>query len=159
MPHSSLDHEFSTKHLPARRMRAATIGVTHQPFSFFWVIDPQHWVWRQQILYTSFTDTVYAKLFRLSPRFDIHAAFFRAFRKGSTIFCNSYSRSSGSTSVSFGRSVSRYVPLCFLDAFSHLYKRVCPSVGPPIRPSVRPLVGRSVTHELNFWEMGQIWKK
>ena len=28
----------------------------------------------------------------------------------------------------------------FLDAFSHLYKRVCPSVG----PSVRPLVGRSV---------------
>ena len=26
----------------------------------------------------------------------------------------------------------------FLDAFSHLYKRVCPSVG------------RSVTHELNF---------
>ena len=30
----------------------------------------------------------------------------------------------------------------FLDAFSHLYKRVCPSVGPS--------VGRSVTHELNF---------
>ena len=29
---------------------------------------------------------------------------------------------------------------CFLDASSHLYKRVCPSV----RPSVRPLVGPSV---------------
>ena len=33
-----------------------------------------------------------------------------------------------------------YTP--FLDAFSHLYKRVCPSV----RPSVRPSVGRSVRH-------------
>ena len=30
----------------------------------------------------------------------------------------------------------------FLDAFSHLYKRVCPSVGPSVRPSVR----RSVRH-------------
>ena len=39
----------------------------------------------------------------------------------------------------------------FLDAFSHLYKRVYPSVGPSVR--------RSVTHELNFWEMGQIWTK
>ena len=29
----------------------------------------------------------------------------------------------------------------FLDASSHLYKRVCPSVGPSVRPSVR----RSVT--------------
>ena len=35
----------------------------------------------------------------------------------------------------------------FLDAFSHLYKRVCLSVGP------------SVTHELNFWEMGEIEQK
>ena len=34
----------------------------------------------------------------------------------------------------------------FLDAFSHLYKRVCLSV----RPSVVPSVGPSVTHELNF---------
>ena len=32
----------------------------------------------------------------------------------------------------------------FLDAFSHLYKRVCPSV----RPSVHPSVCLSVTHEL-----------
>ena len=32
----------------------------------------------------------------------------------------------------------------FLDASSHLYKRVCPSVGPSVRPSVRPSVGRSV---------------
>ena len=31
-------------------------------------------------------------------------------------------------------------PHQFLDAFSHLYKRVC--------PSVRPSVGPSVTHEL-----------
>ena len=34
----------------------------------------------------------------------------------------------------------------FLDAFSHLYKRVCLSVGPSVRRSVGP----SVTHELNF---------
>merc|ERR1711951_309795 len=27
--------------------------------------------------------------------------------------------------------------LIFLDASSHLYKRVCPSVGPSVRPSVR----------------------
>jgi len=33
-----------------------------------------------------------------------------------------------------------------LDAFSHLYKRVSPSVG----RSVRRSVGRSVTHKLNF---------
>ena len=26
----------------------------------------------------------------------------------------------------------------FLDAPSHLYKRLCPSVGPSVRPSVRP---------------------
>ena len=26
----------------------------------------------------------------------------------------------------------------FLDASSHLYKRVCPSVCPSVRPSVRP---------------------
>ena len=31
-----------------------------------------------------------------------------------------------------------------LDASSHLYKRVCPSVG----PSVHPSVGQSITHEL-----------
>ena len=28
----------------------------------------------------------------------------------------------------------------FLDASSHLYKRVCPSVGPTVRPLVRPSV-------------------
>ena len=33
----------------------------------------------------------------------------------------------------------------FLDAFSHLYKRVCPSVGPSVRPSVGPSVRRSHT--------------
>ena len=30
----------------------------------------------------------------------------------------------------------------FLDAPSHLYKRVCPSVGPSVRPSVGPSVPR-----------------
>ena len=34
--------------------------------------------------------------------------------------------------------------LSFLDAPSHLYKRVCPSVGPSVRPWVRPSVGPSV---------------
>ena len=37
----------------------------------------------------------------------------------------------------------------FLDAFSHLYERVCLSVGQSVRPrSVRP----SVTHELKSWK-------
>ena len=36
----------------------------------------------------------------------------------------------------------------FLDAFSHLYKRVCLSVRPSVRPSVGPSVRRSVTNEL-----------
>ena len=32
------------------------------------------------------------------------------------------------------------IEICwFLDASSHLYKRVCPSVCPSVRPSVRPL--------------------
>ena len=31
----------------------------------------------------------------------------------------------------------------FLDAFSHLYKRVCPSVGPSVRRSVRRSVGHT----------------
>ena len=31
----------------------------------------------------------------------------------------------------------------FLDASSHLYMRVCPSVGPSVRPSVGPLVGHA----------------
>ena len=32
----------------------------------------------------------------------------------------------------------------FLDASSHLYKRVCPSVGPSVRRSVRPSVGNQL---------------
>ena len=43
-----------------------------------------------------------------------------------------------------------YPIIIFLDAFSHLYKRVCPSVR------------RSVPNELNFWEirfLGWIWTK
>ena len=42
------------------------------------------------------------------------------------------------------------LPKSFLDAFSHLYKRVCPSVGRSVHPSV--------THELNFWKIGSpVW--
>ena len=45
----------------------------------------------------------------------------------------------------------------FLDASSHLYKRVCPSVGPSVRPSVGPSVRWSVplsskTREINNFE-------
>ena len=36
--------------------------------------------------------------------------------------------------------------ILFLDASSHLYKRVCPSVGPSVRPSVRRSVGPYVCH-------------
>ena len=35
-------------------------------------------------------------------------------------------------------------PQSFLDASSHLYKRVCPSVCPSVRPHVRPSVRPSV---------------
>ena len=35
--------------------------------------------------------------------------------------------------------------ILFLDAFSHLYKRVCPSVRPSVGRSVRPSVRRWVT--------------
>ena len=52
----------------------------------------------------------------------------------------------------FSKAAKENKYFLFLDAFSHLYKRVCPSV----RPSVRWSVGPSVTHELNFWEMGEI---
>ena len=38
----------------------------------------------------------------------------------------------------------------FLDAFSHLYKKVCPSIRLSVRLSINP----SVTRELNFCEMG-----
>ena len=36
------------------------------------------------------------------------------------------------------------VPRRFLDASSHLYNRVCPSIRPSVRRSVGPLVGWSV---------------
>ena len=32
----------------------------------------------------------------------------------------------------------------FLDASTHLYKRVCPSVGPTVRRSVGPSVGQTL---------------
>ena len=38
------------------------------------------------------------------------------------------------------RCLSNSAALTFLDAFSHLYKRVCPSVGRSVGPSVRPSV-------------------
>ena len=34
----------------------------------------------------------------------------------------------------------------FLDASTHLYRRVCPSVHPSIHPSVHPSVGRLVSY-------------
>ena len=43
------------------------------------------------------------------------------------------------------RAVSCNRRVQFLDASSHLYKRVCPSVHRSVRPSVGPSVGRSVT--------------
>ena len=44
------------------------------------------------------------------------------------------------------RSYFRMRAASFLDAFSHLYKRVCPSVVPSVGPSVRRSVGLSVGH-------------
>ena len=41
----------------------------------------------------------------------------------------------------------------FLDASSHLYKRVCPSVGRSVRPSVGRSVRRSVTSYFLFSKM------
>ena len=43
----------------------------------------------------------------------------------------------------------------FLDASSHLYKRVCPSVRPSVGPSVRRSVRRSVRHA--FVKNAQNW--
>ena len=43
---------------------------------------------------------------------------------------------------------SLFVLFPFLDASSHLYKRVCPSVCRSVRPSVRPSVRRSVRNQL-----------
>ena len=44
----------------------------------------------------------------------------------------------------------------FLDAPSHLYKRVCPSVGPFVRPSVTPslrrLLGAEYSALLPLWD-------
>ena len=41
---------------------------------------------------------------------------------------------------SFSLTYCRLLSSFFLDAYSHLYKRVCPSVGPSVGPLVRPLV-------------------
>ena len=51
--------------------------------------------------------------------------------------------------------------MSFLDASSHLYVRVCPSVGPSVRRSVGWLVGRSVTllsktREINIFEQNSV---
>ena len=46
----------------------------------------------------------------------------------------------------------------FLDASTHLYMRVCPSVGLSVRPSVRPSVGPSrVFFKLGNQQIWQIW--
>ena len=54
-----------------------------------------------------------------------------------------------SKSISIGKK-EEVPPLLqrFLDAFSHLYKRVCPSVGLSVHPSVGQSVRPSITHEL-----------
>ena len=39
------------------------------------------------------------------------------------------------------RSERERTKLAFLDASTHLYKRLCPSVGPSVRRLVRPSVG------------------
>ena len=50
------------------------------------------------------------------------------------------------TASAFAKVEFKKLILSFLDAFSHLYKRVCPSVGLSVDPSVRhPSVRRSHT--------------
>ena len=44
----------------------------------------------------------------------------------------------------------------FLDAFSHLYKRVCLSVGPSVRRSVRPSIGRTVRPSHTSWDHAKV---
>ena len=47
-------------------------------------------------------------------------------------------------------SCSQYTS--FLDASTHLYKSLCPSVGPSVGRSVRPLVTRfSNIAKIEFW--------
>ena len=69
-----------------------------------------------------------------------------------------------SSSSNKGSPLCHLCPLCynqasfsfrFLDALSHLYKRVCPSVGPSVRPLVRRSVNRSVTRFFRFTENAQ----
>ena len=45
-------------------------------------------------------------------------------------------------------------PSRFLDASTHLYKRLCPSVGPSVRPSVGPSVGHAF---LKYRGNGDLW--
>ena len=47
------------------------------------------------------------------------------------------------TSCRLSRFLVYIIPWLVLDAFSHLYERVCPSVCLSARPSVRPSVHRS----------------
>ena len=44
----------------------------------------------------------------------------------------------------YKHSLHPLIHLSLLDAFSHLYKRICPSVGPSVHPSVCPSVRRTV---------------
>ena len=50
--------------------------------------------------------------------------------------------------IKMGFKVAQDTQLHFMDASSHLYKRVCPSVRPSVCPLVHPSVRRLVTHEL-----------
>ena len=51
----------------------------------------------------------------------------------------------------------RWPMLALLDASSHLYKRVCPSVRPSVRRSVRRSVGRSVRRSVTHELKSRIW--
>jgi len=57
---------------------------------------------------------------------------------------------SDSTPVIVLRVLRRYCFPGLLDAFSHLYKRVCPSVRPSVHRSVRPSVGHTRVEFLIF---------
>ena len=51
--------------------------------------------------------------------------------------------------LGIGLSPQAKLSMTFLDASSHLYKPVCPSVRPSVCPSVRMSVRMSVRHKLS----------
>ena len=84
------------------------------------------------------------------------AAFFRAVSPGQSPLTtvkprnNTFHRSSQIFYTEVGTITREMLLLLlrFLDAFLHLYERVCPSIGPSVRPSVCWLVRPSVSYEL-----------